>query len=53
MVVRRLSAKEIIQDILSGMDETTLRKKYQLSSKGLGALYQKLIAAGLLGKTPS
>jgi len=50
MVVRRLSAKEIIQDILSGMDETTLRKKYQLSLKGLETLYQKLIAAGLLGK---
>jgi Mor family transcriptional regulator len=52
MVVRRLSAKEIIQDILSGMDETTLRKKYQLSLKGLETLYQKLISAGLLGKAP-
>jgi hypothetical protein len=50
MVVRRLSAKELIQDILSGMDETALRKKYQLSLKGLETLYQKLIAAGLLGK---
>jgi len=50
MVVRRLSAKELIQDIRSGMDETTLRKKYQLSLKGLETLYHKLIAAGLLGK---
>jgi len=52
MVLRRLSAKEIIQDILSGMDETTLRKKYQVSLKGLETLYQKLVAAGLLGKEP-
>ncbi|MGO9567803.1 MAG: hypothetical protein ACLP5H_09705, partial [Desulfomonilaceae bacterium] len=49
MVVRRFSAKEIIQDIRSGMDETVLRKKYQLSLKGLETLYQKLIATGLLG----
>ncbi len=50
MVVRRLSAKELIQDIRSGMDEATLRKKYQLSLKGLETLYHKLIASGLLGK---
>ena len=49
MVVRRFSAKEIIQDIRSGMDETVLRKKYQVSLKGLETLYQKLIATGLLG----
>jgi hypothetical protein len=50
MAVRKFSAKEIIQDIRLGMDETALRKKYQLSAKGLETLYQKLIAAGLLGK---
>jgi uncharacterized protein (DUF433 family) len=46
---RKISQKEIIRDIRSGMDDTAIRKKYQLSLKGLEDLYRKLIAAGLLG----
>jgi len=32
------------------MDEATIRKKYNLSLKGLQSLYDKLIEAGLFGK---
>jgi hypothetical protein len=49
MLVRKISPKEIILDIRSGMDDTAIRKKYLLSQKGLEDLYKKLIAAGLLG----
>jgi len=47
--VRKLSQKEVLQDIRSGMDETALRKKYNLSVNGLRNLYDMLIAAKLLG----
>ena len=50
MVVRTVSQKEILQDIRSGMDDGAICKKYNLSVKGLRNLYDKLIAAGLLGK---
>lgn len=50
MISRKVSQKEIIHDIRSGMDESAIRKKYNLSSKGLQSLYDKLIEAGLLGK---
>ena len=46
----KISPKDIVRDIRSGMDEATIRKKYNLSLKGLQSLYDKLIEAGLLGK---
>ena len=49
MTVRKLSPKEVLQDIRSGMDESAIRRKYSLSVKGLKNLYEKLIEAGLLG----
>jgi uncharacterized protein (DUF433 family) len=49
MLRRKISQKEIIRDIRSGMDDAAIRNKYQLSLKGLEDLYRKLIAAGLLG----
>jgi len=50
MISRKISQKEIMHDIRSGMDEAAIRKKYNLSLKGLQSLYDKLIEAGLLGK---
>ncbi len=50
MVSRKVSQKEIIQDIRAGMDDAAIRKKYNLSPRGLQTLYNRLIEAGLLGK---
>ena len=50
MVSRKVSQKEIVQDMRAGMDDAAIRKKYNLSPKGLRTLYDKLIEAGLLGK---
>jgi hypothetical protein len=50
MVSHKVSQKEIIQDMRAGMDDAAIRKKYNLSPKGLQTLYDKLIEAGLLGK---
>ncbi len=50
MISRKVSLKEIIQDIRSGMDEAAICKKYSLSSRGLQTIYDELIKAGFLGK---
>jgi uncharacterized protein (DUF433 family) len=47
MTGRRVSAKEILEDIKSGMDDPALMAKYQLSSKGLQRLFKELVGAGL------
>lgn len=49
-VKKRLSAKEILADIRSGMDASALKKKYGLSDKSLDKVYFKLKQAGLLKK---
>ncbi len=49
MTTRKVSSKEVLQDIRSGMDETAIRQKYNLSPKGLKDLYEKLVQAGFLG----
>lgn len=43
---------EILEDIRSGMDETAIRKKYNLSHKTLEDLYEKLIQSKLLEHDP-
>jgi Mor family transcriptional regulator len=48
MAVRKLSQNEVLQDIRSGMDDAAIRKKYNLSDRGLLNLYEKLTQAGLL-----
>jgi len=50
MTTRKVSQKEILQDIRSGMDEVVICKKYQISLRGLQKVYDKLNEAGLLGK---
>jgi hypothetical protein len=46
----RLSAKEILADIRSGLDASALKRKYGLSDKSLDKVYLKLYQAGLLKK---
>jgi Mor family transcriptional regulator len=47
-VKRKLSAKEILADIRSGMDASELKRKYGLSDKSLEYVCNKLAAAGAL-----
>lgn len=49
MAVRKVPQNQVLEDIRSGMDETAIRKKYNLSAKGVKRLYEKLIEAKLLG----
>jgi hypothetical protein len=45
---QRISTREIVNDVLSGVDDTALMEKYRLSSKGLESLINKLVGSGLL-----
>lgn len=45
---RKLSAKKLLSDIRSGMDDSGLKLKYDLSDKGLESVCMRLTAAGLL-----
>ncbi len=45
---RKLSAKEILADIRSGMDYSGLKRKYGLSDKSFGYVLKQLSTAGLL-----
>ncbi len=47
---RKLSAKQIVADIRSGMDGTGLKRKYGLSDKALQSLCTKLLTAGALSE---
>ena len=43
-----IDAREVLNDIRSGMDDVDLMKKYNLSSLGLGSLFRKLTHAGVI-----
>lgn len=45
---RVIEAKDIVNDIRSGMSEAELMEKYSLSSKGLQSAFQKLIKGGIM-----
>jgi hypothetical protein len=45
---RKVSAREFLADIRSGMAELQLRRKYGLSDRSLELVYRKLVAAGAL-----
>ncbi len=45
---RKLSAKQILADIRSGMGPSALKSKYGLSDKALQSVYRQLSAAGAL-----
>lgn len=46
----KISAKAVVQDIRTGMNDVGLMQKYGLSAKQLTALYKKLDESGLLKK---
>jgi|GEM_PF-1587401 len=48
MEKRKLSAKEVLEDIRSGISDHELMKKYDLSLKGLQSLFKKLQDCGLV-----
>ncbi len=45
---KKLSAKQFLSDIRSGMDATALKSKYGLSDKSLETAFRKLLEAGAL-----
>ncbi|MFC1836923.1 hypothetical protein ACFL2Q_19720 [Thermodesulfobacteriota bacterium] len=48
MPKRELNAKDVLNDIESGLSDIAMRRKYKLTPKGLQSLLTKVIAAGLL-----
>jgi len=48
MAKRVLKANEVLKDLRSGLTDAAMMEKYQLSSKGLQSLFDKMVAAGLL-----
>lgn len=47
----KVSAKEVLQDLRSGMDDADMMKKYNLSETGLHRLYDKLLDMGVMQKS--
>jgi hypothetical protein len=45
---KKISAKEAVRDIRSGMDDGSLMEKYELSPDGLQSLYDKLVNKGFI-----
>ncbi len=45
---RKISAKELVSDVKSGMTDAQLIAKYELTPKALDGLFSKLIQAGVL-----
>src|SRR5208283_5737299 len=50
MIKREIFAKEILNDIKSGMDDVNLMQKYKVTVKGLDSVLQKLLTAGLISE---
>jgi hypothetical protein len=48
MAKPRVSAKEAVRDIRSGMSDAGLMEKYGLSARGLESLFKKLLKAGVV-----
>ena len=59
MEKKKISAKEALADIRSGMSDADLMSKYLLSNAGLQSLFDKLVTAGyidlaeILARTPT
>jgi hypothetical protein len=50
MAKREIYAKEILNDIRSGMSYSNLMTKYKLTLRGLDSAFQKLLSAGLISE---
>jgi hypothetical protein len=48
MTKKRINPKEATADIQSGMDDSSLMKKYSLAPEGLQSLFDKLVTCGYL-----
>ncbi len=46
--VLKISVKQVLQDIRSGMDDEELMKKYNLSNRQIQRLFRKMIAEGFM-----
>jgi hypothetical protein len=44
---RRISAKQVLNDITSGIDDEGLMTKYNLSARQLQSIFRQIISAGL------
>ena len=48
MSKQKLSAKEVLKDLRSGMSDAEIMDKYKISEKGLQSLFNKLTGAGVV-----
>jgi len=48
MSKQRISAKEVVEDLRTGADDSTLMTKYNLTEGGLQSLFKKLVAVGAI-----
>jgi hypothetical protein len=48
---RRIRAREVLDEIRSGISEAELRSKYRLSSKGIERLFNLLVDNGTVDQT--
>lgn len=48
---RKISARQVVQDIRAGMDDSRLRQKYGLTDQGLNKLHERLLEKGLLSRS--
>lgn len=48
---RQVSAKEVIEDLRSGMSQDAMMHKYRLSARGLSNLFEQLVEAGLMAES--
>jgi len=46
--VLKISVKQVLQDIRSGIDDEELMKKYNLSNRQIQRLFRKMIAEGFI-----
>jgi predicted transcriptional regulator len=46
-----IKAADAVKYIRSGMDDSSLMKRYKISAKGLQSLFRKLVAAGVLDQS--
>ena len=50
MAKQEIYAKEILNDIRSGLDDVNLMHKYKVTAKGLDSVFRKLLAARLISQ---
>jgi hypothetical protein len=48
MTKRRIVARDFVEDLRRGLDDSELKEKYDLSDVGLGRVFDRLIDADLI-----